>query len=308
NTRVIPARLVGHRTQTGGRWEGLFLGVTESGLWKIIGQTRGRLQPGDRISLEKPDDSEPIGRTEAPDFSQAAASLPRPCYTLTLKERLDAGMWLAEPETTESPFEVLQEWGSVPLPPYLKRTEFDPSDRDRYQTVYAKQPGAVAAPTAGLHFTPELLQACENRHIARALVTLHVGLGTFRPISTDKLSEHQMHSEWCELTVSAVETIARSSAHGGKTIAVGTTSVRTLETAAQSGRLAPWAGETRLFIYPGYQFQSVDGMLTNFHLPKSTLFVLVCAFAGIDFMQEAYRRAVAERYRFFSYGDAMLIL
>ncbi len=300
NTRVIPARLVGRRVQTGGRWEGLFLGHTESGLWKIIGQTRGRLQPGDRITLERSSDGIP---------SSGGSALPdRTDYMLTLKERLDAGIWLAEPESSESPFEVLQQWGSVPVPPYLKRPESDPSDRDRYQTVYAEQPGAVAAPTAGLHFSPELLQACDDRRIMRALVTLHVGLGTFRPISADKLSDHQMHAEWCELTASAAEVIHRSTASGGKTIAVGTTSVRTLETASQSGIIVPWTGETRLFIRPGYSFQAVQSMLTNFHLPKSTLFVLVCAFAGIELMQEAYRIAVSERYRFFSYGDAMLIL
>ncbi|MDA0833149.1 MAG: tRNA preQ1(34) S-adenosylmethionine ribosyltransferase-isomerase QueA [Planctomycetota bacterium] len=293
NTRVVPARLVGHRAQTGGAWEGLFLGATESGLWKIIGQTRGRLQTGEQIALHPPEER-----------SIASGAF----YHLRLEERLDAGVWLARPETSDDPFRTLNCWGSVPLPPYLKRTDVDPLDRERYQTVYAAVPGAVAAPTAGLHFTPDLLNACEEKGIARSSVTLHVGLGTFRPIAVDNLSQHEMHTEWCELPETTASEIQTTQKNGGRVIAVGTTSVRTLESICAGGPLRSWAGETNLFIRPGFDFRCVQGLLTNFHLPKSTLYVLVCAFAGRKLIHEAYQQAIAEKYRFFSYGDAMLIV
>ncbi|MEX0727781.1 MAG: tRNA preQ1(34) S-adenosylmethionine ribosyltransferase-isomerase QueA [Planctomycetaceae bacterium] len=302
NTRVVPARLVGHRAQTGGHWEGLFLGTTPSRLWKIIGQTRGRLQPGERIALHAAgENAQPVaGASESPDV--------RKYYHLQLIERLEAGIWLAQPETEDEPFETLNRWGTVPLPPYLKRDETEPLDWERYQTVYAAAPGAVAAPTAGLHFTPALFQACEEKGIARTTVTLHVGLGTFRPIAVDDLSRHEMHTEWCELQEPAVREIGETREKGGRIIAVGTTSVRTLESVRVTGPLRAWEGQTNLFIRPGFEFRCVQGMLTNFHLPKSTLFVLICAFAGRNLVHQAYEQAISQRYRFFSYGDAMLIL
>jgi S-adenosylmethionine:tRNA ribosyltransferase-isomerase len=182
------------------------------------------------------------------------------------------------------------------------------SDWERYQTTFAATPGSVAAPTAGLHFTPELLNECSECGIDHSRVTLHVGIGTFRPISVEQLSRHDMHSEWCELSETAAEQLRQTKTDGGRVVSVGTTSVRTLETSARSGTIAPWSGETNLFIRPPYEFQATDCLLTNFHLPKSTLLVLACALAGTDFVKEAYRIAVEHRYRFFSYGDAMLIL
>jgi S-adenosylmethionine:tRNA ribosyltransferase-isomerase len=199
--------------------------------------------------------------------------------------------------------------GEVPLPPYIAaRRPTDEQDRADYQTMFAREEGAVAAPTAGLHFTPELLERCDRRGIPRTFVTLHVGIGTFRPISVERLSEHTMHAEWCELSPAASAMLNDTRAVGGRIIAVGTTSVRTLETAFHDGQLAPWSGPTRIFIRPPYQFGGVDCLLTNFHLPRSTLFVLVSALAGLELIQRAYAEAVRERYRFYSYGDAMLIV
>jgi len=181
-------------------------------------------------------------------------------------------------------------------------------DRERYQTVYANQPGAVAAPTAGLHFTPALLDRCSQNGINIAKVTLHVGIGTFKPISSETLEAHKMHSEWCELSQASAELLNTTRQNGGRIVSVGTTSMRTLESVAREGALKEWSGETDIFIYPPYQFQAVDCLLTNFHLPKSTLLVLVSAFAGTELIREAYKKAVETKYRFYSYGDAMLIL
>lgn len=202
--------------------------------------------------------------------------------------------------------DLLEEQGSMPLPPYIRR-EDEPFDRDRYQTVYAREPGAVAAPTAGLHFDAESMAALAARGIRQARVTLHVGAGTFQPVRTENLDEHRMHSEWLSVPEEVCAAVAETRRRGGRVIAVGTTVVRALEAAAGPGGLSPFAGETRLFIRPGYRFRAVDRMLTNFHLPESTLLMLVCAFGGYDSVFAAYREAVAERYRFFSYGDAMLI-
>jgi S-adenosylmethionine:tRNA ribosyltransferase-isomerase len=194
----------------------------------------------------------------------------------------------------------------MPLPPYLHRPAED-ADRERYQTVYARTPGAVAAPTAGLHFDEPLLAACERAGIARAHVTLHVGAGTFQPVRVDELREHRMHAELAEVPPATCEAVAACRARGGRVVAVGTTSVRALESAAAAGRLEPFAGDTRLFITPGYRFRVVDALLTNFHLPESTLLMLVAAFAGTGHVLRAYEHAVAARYRFFSYGDAMFV-
>jgi S-adenosylmethionine:tRNA ribosyltransferase-isomerase len=194
----------------------------------------------------------------------------------------------------------------MPLPPYLGRAAED-ADRERYQTVYARAPGAVAAPTAGLHFDAELLDACERAGAARVHVTLHVGAGTFQPVRVDDLREHRMHAELAEVPLDACDAVAACRERGGRVIAVGTTAVRALESAAAGGRLAPFVGDTRLFITPGFHFRVVDALLTNFHLPESTLLMLVAAFAGHGHVFAAYRHAVAARYRFFSYGDAMFI-
>ncbi len=202
--------------------------------------------------------------------------------------------------------ELMRAHGHMPLPPYIRR-EDTAQDQERYQTVYASRPGAVAAPTAGLHFDRAMLDRLAERGIASTRVTLHVGAGTFQPVRVQDLDQHRMHSEWLEVGEDAIGAIAAARARGGRVVAVGTTSVRSLETAAASGELRPYRGDTALFIRPGYRFRVVDALLTNFHLPESTLLMLVCAFAGYDRTLAAYRHAVAQRYRFFSYGDAMLL-
>jgi S-adenosylmethionine:tRNA ribosyltransferase-isomerase len=197
--------------------------------------------------------------------------------------------------------------GHMPLPPYIERAD-TAADRERYQTVYASRPGAVAAPTAGLHFDPALLAALDERGIERTQVTLHVGAGTFQPVRCQNIQDHQMHAEYIEVSAAVCEAVERTRSRGGRVIAVGTTAVRSLESAAAGGRLEPFAGDSRIFIYPGYSFRVIDGLVTNFHLPESTLLMLVCALAGMDQTMAAYRHAVSEKYRFFSYGDAMLVL
>lgn len=290
-TRVIPARLTGVRTKTGGKWGGLYLGFATDGLWRVMGQTRGRLQPGECITIVAP------GRHTAPGDT----------LELTLVEQRAGGEWLATPNTSADVWSVLDEFGAVPLPPYIDRDEPRAEDADRYQTVYARTPGAIAAPTAGLHFTEELLQQCRDRGARVTSVTLHVGVGTFRPISAERLSDHRMHREWCELPETAVVEIETARQRGGRVVAVGTTTVRTLESVAASGPLRPWSGETDLYIRPPYEFRVVDALLTNFHLPRSTLLVLVSAFAGRQHVLHAYEAAIRNHYRFYSYGDAMFL-
>lgn len=288
DTKVVPARLVGHRERTGAKWTGLFLAADEQGAWQILGKTRGHLEPGESILLQAPGSGVD--------------------QRLRLLAKLDDGVWAARPEPSGDPWEILDCVGRVPLPPYIRGGEMNESDVESYQTTYAQRPGSVAAPTAGLHFTPELLSHLALQGIEAARVTLHVGIGTFRPISAARLDEHPMHSEWCEVNQEAVERINAARSRGGRIVAVGTTSVRTLETAAESGALQPYRGETRLFIRPGFQFRAVDALLTNFHLPKSTLLILVRTFGGDELIQRAYTEAIREEYRFFSYGDAMLIV
>jgi S-adenosylmethionine:tRNA ribosyltransferase-isomerase len=196
----------------------------------------------------------------------------------------------------------------VPLPPYIRKGRAAAADQQRYQTVYARRAGAVAAPTAGLHFTPELFQRLERRGIARTFVTLHVGLGTFQPIQAADVTRHRMHREWGELSEPAAAAITACRARRGRVVAVGTTSVRVLETVAASGPMRPWSGETELYIYPPYRFGAVDALITNFHLPRSTLLLLVSAFAGVELTRQAYMTAMEQQYRFYSYGDAMLIV
>ena len=293
DTRVLPARLIGQREKTGGKWEGLYLGQTESGNWRLIGQSRGYLKSEEKIVLT------PLG-----DFGDRAI-LP---LRLTLIDREAEGVWLMRPDRSGDVVELLQEFGTMPLPPYMQRKVASRTDWERYQTTYARQPGSVAAPTAGLHLTESLLNAIKQRGVEIARVTLHVGLGTFRPIGVQSLSEHQMHSEWCEVNQETVEQIRATKERGGRIVAVGTTSVRTLESASLDGILKPFRGSTSIFIRPPYQFRTIDALLTNFHLPRSTLIVLVSALAGIESIKAAYAAAINKRYRFYSYGDAMLIL
>ena len=202
---------------------------------------------------------------------------------------------------------LLARLGHMPLPPYIRRAD-SVQDRDRYQTVYARRPGAVAAPTAGLHFDQPLLQALADRGIGHVSVTLHVGAATFQPVRVDRIEDHRMHAEYLEVSAGVCAAVAQTRARGGRVIAVGTTSVRSLETAAGGGTLQAFSGDSRIFIYPGYEFRVVDGLITNFHLPESTLLMLVSAFAGLDRVRAAYQHAIQARYRFFSYGDAMLLL
>ena len=288
NTRVVPARVVGYRVATGGRWEGLFLSATAEGEWRLVCKTRGKLRPPEAVRLITPQASDDVN--------------------LWLLDQEDDGVWLARIESDEPPFVVLERIGRVPLPPYIRKGEMVETDRANYQTVFATVKGAVAAPTAGLHFTPELLRKLADAGVQRHDVTLHVGLDTFRPITAESPAEHKMHSEWCEITDEAAASLRACRAAGGRIVAVGTTSVRVLETAAQQSELRGWCGDTNLFIRPPYEFRAVDALVTNFHLPRTTLLLLVSAFAGEELLRRAYEVAIREEYRFYSYGDAMLIL
>jgi S-adenosylmethionine:tRNA ribosyltransferase-isomerase len=292
DTKVIPAQLGGRRLQTGGRWQGLYLESTPQGHWRILCKTRGHLRPGEAVELV---DRE--GRTG---------------LKLWLLEKMEEGQWLAHPEPDEPAESALQRLGRVPLPPYIRAGNMVDADVANYQTVYARSPGAVAAPTAGLHFTNELLKALEAHSIVQSRVTLHVGLGTFRPIETESLDEHRMHSEWGEINADTSGELNATRAAGGRLIAVGTTVTRLLETAIRStsgGRqIPPWQGRTDLFIRPQFEFRAIDALMTNFHFPRTTLLVLVQTFGGRELIAEAYRQAIREEYRFYSYGDAMLIV
>jgi S-adenosylmethionine:tRNA ribosyltransferase-isomerase len=288
DSRVLPARLVGHRLSTGGRWQGLYLRSDSSGVWEVIGKTRGKLRAGEVVEL--------CDRTG------------EPVYELTMITALGEGRWAARPDAREPVLDILRRVGRVPLPPYIRGGEMNDADRDRYQTVYARHAGSVAAPTAGLHFTHELLARLGQTGISLHWITLHVGPGTFRPISTVSLDDHQMHSEWGEIASATAASLSAARARQERVIAVGTTAARLLETAASDGHLVGWTGETQLFIRPPFEFHAIDGLLTNFHLPRSTLLVLVMTFGGHALIRRAYREAVRHRYRFYSYGDAMLIV
>jgi S-adenosylmethionine:tRNA ribosyltransferase-isomerase len=288
DTRVVPARLVGRRESTGGRWEGLFLEADADGLWRIMCKTRGKLRPGDKITL--------LGASGAEDMQ------------LLMGSKQADGTWIARPLAKGDAFALLGRVGRVPLPPYIRKGEMVAKDREQYQTVYAQVPGAVAAPTAGLHFTAALLDRLKQIQVDVCPLTLHVGMGTFRPIAVTMLAEHQMHSEWGQVTQQTIDRIENCRRRGGRVVAVGTTSVRLLETAAADGSLKPFVGHTNLFIRPPYEFHAIDALLTNFHLPRTTLLVLVRTFGGEELMRRAYDEAICERYRFYSYGDAMLIL
>ena len=289
DSKVIPARLIGFRAQTRGRWEGLFL-REENGVAELICKTRGYIQPGEEIVIQDPEGRE-TQKLIVVAGSEKGHMLLRPLPNIPWQELLDAN-------------------GRVPLPPYIRDGLMTAADKDRYQTVYARNPGSVAAPTAGLHLTHELIQRIRTAGVALVSLTLHVGLGTFRPIQTSRLSEHQMHSEFAQITEPVVKRLTSCRSEGGRIVAVGTTSARTLETAAQAGNgsFVPWSGQTDIFIRPGHQFKAVDVLLTNFHLPRSSLLVLVSAFATRDLILEAYRKAIEQEYRFYSYGDCMLIV
>lgn len=288
NTKVVPARLMGRRANTGGRWQGLFVETDPQGHWLVLAKTRGKIQPGEKVILEN---------REAREDTE-----------LELVANLGGGQWAVKPLTSESPFDVLERVGRVPLPHYIRGGEMMPEDWKDYQTVFAETPGAVAAPTAGLHFTHELLNKVSAQGVDRQFVTLHVGMGTFRPIGVDNIDQHEMHFEFGEINQATVDRLGEIKANGGRVISVGTTATRVLETAAAGGTLQPWTGKTNLFIRPPYEFKAVDVLLTNFHLPKSTLLILVRTFGGDELLRRAYREAIKEEYRFYSYGDAMLIL
>ncbi len=280
-TRVIPARLFARKVPTGGKVEILLLRREAPAQWQALVRGRG-LVAGKRLALENGLEAEIV------------AVLDGPLRRLRFSRPLD---------------DTLAHLGKVPLPPYIHRTLDDP---ERYQTIFAREAGSAAAPTAGLHFTDRLLAELQAQGIGFATVTLHVGLDTFAPVKEDDPREHKIHTEWCEVRPEVAEQINRTRASGGRIIAVGTTTVRTLETAAQHAAegdvVAPWVGDTDLFILPGFRFRAVDAMITNFHLPKSTLLMLVSAFAGRERILHAYEIAKQEGYRFFSFGDAMLLV
>ena len=295
NTRVIPARLFGLK-ESGGRVEVLVERLV--GEHEALVQIRASKSPREGGILLFPttrNDGVLRSRINLRNDAVRAIVLGRDGEFFRL--RFECGSRLAD---------FLQQTGHMPLPPYIKRLDQD-ADRERYQTVYGQIPGAVAAPTAGLHFDEVMLRNLHDKGVHLAFVTLHVGAGTFQPVRVAKISEHRMHSEWLHVPASVVEQIELCRQRNGRVIAVGTTSVRSLETAALDGTLAPYEGETDIFIYPGFDFQVVDAMITNFHLPQSTLLMLVSAFAGKEKILDAYHQAIQQQYRFFSYGDAMFI-
>lgn len=304
DTRVLPARLRAWRA-SGGAAEILLLhpwGPEGQGLWSALVRPARRLRPGERLVLRAPGE-----RTGADGGGVGAGAEPAPAVRLVQRGEHGEAVVGFEDLPAGGMRAVLQRYGEVPLPPYIRSRL---ADAERYQTVYARAEGSAAAPTAGLHFTPELFTALEAAGIGRTALTLHVGLGTFRPVTAERAEEHRLHSEWFELGPRAAADIAAARARGGRVVAVGTTAVRTLETqaAAGGGAVVAGSGWTDLYLLPGRPFLAVDALLTNFHLPKSTLLMLVCAFGGTAAVLAAYREAVRLRYRFFSFGDAMLVL
>lgn len=292
NTRVIPARLMGRKVNPtdpatpGLPVEVLLLEPHPNDCWLALVKPGRRLKPGAKIVFGPSDN--PI--LEAVVLATEPTTRGR---LLQFQTQVDAPLT-----------DLLYQWGEIPFPPYLTESTADPG---QYQTVYGDCPGAIAAPTAGLHFTPELLATLKHRGITQAYLTLHVGLGTFRPVESERITDHQMHAEWLDVPAETVAAITTTQARGGRVIAVGTTVVRALESAAHNGKLAAFSGKTNLFIYPGYQWQVVDGLITNFHLPRSSLLMLVSALIGRQRLLTLYEVAIAHRYRFYSFGDAMLI-
>ena len=282
NTRVIPARLIGEKEDTGGKVEVLLLKRRANDVWETLVKPGKKLRPGARVTFGD-------GRLKAEilEIAEEGNRLVRFYYEGIFEEILDS-------------------LGEMPLPPYITHKL---EDKEMYQTVYAKYDGSAAAPTAGLHFTKELLSKIEEKGIKIASITLHVGLGTFRPVKVDDVNNHHMHTEWYEVNAEAADIINETKRNGGRVICVGTTSCRTIESVAdENGYMKAKTGETDIFIYPGYKFKVMDGLITNFHLPESTLVMLVSAFAGKENVLSAYETAVKERYRFFSFGDAMILI
>jgi S-adenosylmethionine:tRNA ribosyltransferase-isomerase len=289
DTKVVRARLFGRRAKTGGKWEGLFL-RRQGTVWEMLAHTRGYLR----------DDEEIIVPARSGSY--------QPDFRLRVVGRTPERHLLVTPAEPCDPFDILEHYGHVPLPPYIRKGLDTAADHERYQTVFAREPGSVAAPTAGLHFTPDLFDRLRAKGVESAFVTLHVGAGTFAPLGLDQIQSGRLHQEYCAVSAAAAAALAACRARGGRIVAVGTTTVRTLESFARAQAAAPWSGTTDLFIRPPFEFRSTDGLLTNFHLPCSSLLMLVAAFATRPMVLEAYRAAVALRYRFFSYGDAMLVL
>ncbi len=287
-TQVVPARLLGHRVATGGKWEGLFLRERPDKSWEVLAKTRGLPQIGEYIIVDKN-------------------------FHLILEGRGGARSWIVRPVRNStndgSTLALLERHGETPLPPYIRQGRSIANDRLTYQTIYAQRPGSAAAPTAGLHFTKRVFASLAHKGITWVDLTLHIGVGTFRPIEVDDLADHVMHTEWAELSAVAAATLKTRRTEGGRIVAVGTTAARTLETAsAISKDPSPFSGDTGLFIQPGHVFHGLDALITNFHLPRSSLLVLVSAFAGLELTRAAYAEAIQRQYRFYSYGDAMLIL
>ncbi|MCI7468888.1 MAG: tRNA preQ1(34) S-adenosylmethionine ribosyltransferase-isomerase QueA [Lachnospiraceae bacterium] len=281
NTRVIPARLIGVKKDTGAHVEILLLRRRKNDIWETLVRPGKKLRPGAEVT-----------------FGDGS-------LTATILDVVEGGDRLVQFHYDGIFEEILDRLGEMPLPPYITHKL---KDRDRYNTVYAKYDGSAAAPTAGLHFTKELLEEVKGMGVNIAQVTLHVGLGTFRPVKVDDVREHEMHTEWYRVTQETADLINQTKENGGRIIAVGTTSVRTLETVAdENGHMKAQEGDTSIFIYPGYKWKIVDGLITNFHLPESTLIMLVSSLAGREHVLSAYKEAVKERYRFFSFGDAMYI-
>lgn len=284
NTKVIPARIFGKK-ETGANIEVFLIRNVENNIWECLLKPGKRIKEGMDILLNK-------------------------STSIKVLSKEQENKWLIE--TPENFEDILNDIGNTPLPPYIKRekdNEFEGTDRNRYQTVYAKSPGAVAAPTAGLHFTPEIMKSLNEKGIKKTEVTLHVGLGTFKPVQCEDIKDHIMHSEFYSLSEETAELINEHKAKNKRIIAVGTTSIRTLETIAQQndGKIVPCEGWSEIFIYPGYDFKVINGCITNFHLPKSTLIMLVSALAGKELIFNAYNKAIQDNYRFYSYGDCMLI-
>lgn len=283
NSKVLPARLVGTKVPTGAICELLLLHQIKGDIWECLAKPGKRMQPGTTITFGDGSLTAQIESTEE-----------------------DGGKCVSFHYNTETIYEKLDEFGKMPLPPYITRQL---EDQSQYQTVYAKELGSAAAPTAGLHFTPELINEIRGRGIGFAEVTLHVGLGTFRPVKEDDIKDHKMHTEWFSISEETANLIQKTHATGNRVIAVGTTSCRTLEAViARYGEIKSCSGDTDIFLYPGVEFNCIDGLITNFHLPESTLIMLVSAFCGYEKTMQAYRIAVQNKYRFFSFGDAMLIL
>ena len=290
DTKVLQARFFGRRS-TGGKLEGLFLAESETGIWQVLLKAARKVKPGDVLYLKD---------KAKRDFCRAV-----------VLDKTAEGRCRLKIETDANVETVLDKIGFPPLPPYIKRDDdsaIAARDRLQYQTVYAKIPGAVAAPTAGLHFTKPLIERLKQAGVCFAYITLHVGTGTFKPIATENLEDHEIHQEQFSIDEENARIINAAKGKGGRIIAVGTTSTRTLETIAAGPQVQAASSTTSLFIKPGYKFKIVDAMITNFHLPKSTLLALVAAFAGLENILTAYRHAIEQRYRFYSYGDAMLII